>query len=140
LVEAVAEQDDAALHAYLEGVEPSADILRSCIRSGTLAGAFVPVLAGSAFRNRGIQTLLDAIVSYLPEPGEVAIESELRGTTDEAFVALAFKIVSDDHRASGMRLLRRRGIHGCSDFVVVHENRDDAIAQAKNGFLSRRFA
>jgi elongation factor G len=68
LVEFAVEQDEAAMEAYLNGEELPAEMLRDCIRKGVLAGAFVPVLAGSAFRNRGVEPLLDAIVDWLPKP------------------------------------------------------------------------
>src|SRR5262249_47265625 len=72
LVEAAVEQDDGALEAYLGGDEPAEDLLKRCIRKGTVAGAFVPVLCGSAFKNKGVQPLLDAVVDYLPAPTDVA--------------------------------------------------------------------
>ena len=71
LVEAVAEFDDAVLHKYLEGEEPSAAELKDCIRKGTLAGKINPVLLGSAFKNKGVQRLLDAVVEFLPSPVDV---------------------------------------------------------------------
>jgi elongation factor G len=95
LVELALEQDDAAMAAYLDGEEPSADVLRACIRKAVLAGAFVPVLAGSAFRNRGVEPLLDAVVDWLPAPGEVATACD----AEAPFAALAFKVASDDHGA-----------------------------------------
>ncbi|MFX5817349.1 elongation factor G, partial [Acinetobacter baumannii] len=70
LVEAIVERDDALLDAWLRGEQPSVDALRTGLRAATLAGALVPVLAGSAVRNRGVEPLLDAIVDYLPRPGE----------------------------------------------------------------------
>jgi elongation factor G len=94
-VELALEQDDAAMAAYLDGEEPSADVLRACIRKAVLAGAFVPVLAGSAFRNRGVEPLLDAVVDWLPAPGEVATACD----AEAPFAALAFKVASDDHGA-----------------------------------------
>lgn len=98
LVETVAEQDAAALHAYLDGEPIPAELVRACIRKGTLAGAFVPVLAGSAFRNKGIEPLLSAVVSYLPAPGEVpVIGAQLNNDPKGPFVALAFKVVADHH-------------------------------------------
>ncbi|CAM5796804.1 elongation factor G [Rhizobacter fulvus] len=102
LVEAVVEQDDALLQAWLNGVEPSAAQLRAGIRRGTLAGTFVPVLAGSAFKNRGVEPLLDAIVAYLPAPGEADRDHAGEATQPEAdpdgpLAALAFKVVTDDH-------------------------------------------
>ncbi len=106
LVEAVVEPDDALLQAWLNDDEPSADALRAGIRQGTLAGAFVPVLAGAAFKNRGIEPLLDAVVAYLPAPGEVTWQeaSKEKGDAtqpeadpDGSLAALAFKVVTDDH-------------------------------------------
>lgn len=95
LVELAVEQDEAAMVAYLNGEEPTADVLRACIRKGVLAGTFVPVLAGSAFRNRGVEPLLDAVVDWLPKPGEV----EMACDPAAPFAALAFKVVTDDHGA-----------------------------------------
>src|SRR5207302_8990768 len=71
LVELAVEQDDAALEAYLGGEEPDAETLKRCMRKGTIAGTFVPVLCGSAFKNKGVQPLLDAVVAYLPAPTDV---------------------------------------------------------------------
>jgi len=105
LVETALEQDDVALEAYLEGEEPNEDTLNKCIRSGTIAGDFVPVLLGSAFKNKGVQPLLDAVISYLPSPTDVAAikgvkvdseeEIERNSSDDEPFSALAFKIMND---------------------------------------------
>ncbi|MDP9914440.1 elongation factor G [Variovorax boronicumulans] len=95
LVELAVEQDEASMHAYLAGEEPTPDVLRLCIRKGVLSGAFVPVLAGSAFRNRGVEPLLDAVVDWLPKPGEV----EMACDPAAPFAALAFKVVTDDHGA-----------------------------------------
>ena len=106
LVEAAVDQDDAAMEAYLEGVEPETDALKALIRKGTIGGAFVPVMCGSAFKNKGVQPLLDAVVSYLPSPEDLP---DVRGTdvddgekemgrapTDDApFSGLAFKIMAD---------------------------------------------
>jgi elongation factor G len=105
LLELVVDQDDAVMEAYLDGKEPDADALRECIRKGVIAGAFVPVLNGSAFKNKGVQPLLDAIVHYLPSPADV---SAIRGlamdgdevvsrnnSDEEAFSALAFKVMTD---------------------------------------------
>ena len=105
LIEAVVEYDDEALERYLEGDEPSTATLIECIRRGTLAGAFVPILNGSAFKNKGVQLLLDAVIDYLPAPTDVPAISGIdpandetieRRSTDEApFAALAFKIMAD---------------------------------------------
>jgi len=122
LVELVVEQDDAAMVAYLYGEEPSADVLRDCLRKGVLAGAFVPVLAGSAYRNRDVEPLLDAIVDWLPRPGEVAMASDPRAS----FAALAFKVSSDDH--------------GAMVFVRVYSGRlkrGDTMLNAATGRIER---
>jgi len=105
LVELAVEQDDDAMEAYLEGDEPSEEVLKKCIRSGTIEGAFVPVLCGTAFKNKGVQPLLDAVVDYLPSPVDVpAIKGVKMGTDeeikrantdDEPFAALAFKVMTD---------------------------------------------
>ena len=71
LVETAVEQDDAVMEAYLEGKEPDEETLAGCIRKGTTNFTFVPVLCGSAFKNKGVQPLLDAVVSYLPSPLDV---------------------------------------------------------------------
>ncbi len=105
LVELAVEQDEAAMEAYLEGDEPDVDTLKRCIRKGTIASAFTPVLAGSAFKNKGVQTLLDAVVDFLPSPLDVPPvkgidyknqEAEVeRAPSDEApFSALAFKLMA----------------------------------------------
>ncbi|HEX4693065.1 elongation factor G [Sphingomonas sp.] len=104
LIELAVEQDDDVMEAYLEGNEPDVPTLKKMIRKGTLAMAFVPVVCGSAFKNKGVQPLLDAVVDYLPSPLDVpAIKGVLpngdedsRPSSDEApFSALAFKIMND---------------------------------------------
>ena len=105
LVELAVEQDEVALEAYLEGEEVSEETLRKCIRIGTLSAAFVPVLCGSAFKNKGVQPLLDAVVAYLPSPTDVEHVSgtlpdtdtvvERKSSDDEPFSGLAFKIMND---------------------------------------------
>lgn len=104
LVESVAEADDALMEKYLEGEELTADELVAGLRRGTIAGTMVPVLCGSAFKNKGVQLLLDAVVDYLPSPLEVpAIEGHLpdgevatRPAEDKApLSALAFKVMAD---------------------------------------------
>ena len=105
LVEAAVEMDDDALEKYLGGEHPSPEVLRNCIRRGVLSGAFVPVFCGSAFKNKGVQPLLDAVVSYLPSPLDVesvkglSVDSDdeviRKSSDDEPFSALAFKIMTD---------------------------------------------
>jgi elongation factor G len=104
LIELAVEHDDDAMEAYLEGTEPDEATLNACIRKGTIEAAFVPILLGSAFKNKGVQPLLDAIVEYLPSPEDVedvkgVLENDepatRRGADDEPFSALAFKIMTD---------------------------------------------
>lgn len=105
MVESAVELDDVALEAYLGGEEPSFEVLQKCIRKGAVSGKFVPVLCGSAFKNKGVQTLLDAVVAYLPSPEDIPAvtgtsvegDKELhRSVSDsEPFAGLAFKIMSD---------------------------------------------
>ena len=118
LIEAIVEQDDATLEAWLRGDEISVEALQACLRKGTLAAAFVPVLAGSAFKNRGVEPLLDAVVDYLPRPGETNHEDELLNADPQApFAALAFKVVADDHGAmTFVRVYRGRLARGASVF------------------------
>ena len=106
LVETAVEHDDVAMEAYLEEAkEPSEEVLKACIRKGTISAAFVPVLCGSAFKNKGVQPLLDAVIDYLPSPSEVppikgvVVDSDediVRKSSDsEPFAALAFKVMND---------------------------------------------
>ncbi len=105
LIETAVEQDDAAMEAYLEGQEPDEATLKACIRKGTVNLSIVPVLCGSAFKNKGVQPLLDAVVDFLPSPQDVG---SVRGVSvdgetvmkrlpsdEEPFSALAFKIMND---------------------------------------------
>lgn len=106
LIETALEMDDELLMAYLEGEEPSIEDIKRCIRKGTLELAFFPTYCGSAFKNKGMQLLLDAVIDYLPAPHEVNpqpltdAEGEPNGqfaivSPDEPFRALAFKIMDD---------------------------------------------
>src|SRR5690606_37268184 len=70
MIEAAVELDDAAMEAYLEGKEPDEATLRELIRKGTIKGVFYPMLCGSAFKNKGVQPLLDAVVDFLPSPAD----------------------------------------------------------------------
>ncbi|MDC1254834.1 elongation factor G [Paracoccaceae bacterium] len=108
LVEAAVEMDDEAMEAYLDGTEPDVDTLRVLIRKGCLSLTFVPVLGGSAFKNKGVQSLLNAVIDYLPSPLDVVDymgfkpgdETETRDIArraddNMAFSGLAFKIMND---------------------------------------------
>ena len=83
LIETAIEQDDAAMEAYLEGNEPDAETLSKCIRMGTVSGKFVPVLCGTAFKNKGVQPLLDAVVDYMPAPTDVPPIKGVKAGTEE---------------------------------------------------------
>ena len=104
MVEMAVEHDDAVMEKYLGGEEVSEEELKKCIRKGTIAGAFVPVLNGTAFKNKGVQTLLDAVIDFLPSPTDIESTPAIDGKTDEAititcgdkkFAGLAFKIMTD---------------------------------------------
>ncbi|HEY9091102.1 elongation factor G [Parasphingorhabdus sp.] len=105
LIELAVEQDDDVMEQYLEGNEPDAATLKSLIRKGTLNQSFVPVLCGSAFKNKGVQPLLDAIVDYMPSPIDVEdikgvkldgeTEDSRPSSDDAPFAALAFKVMND---------------------------------------------
>ena len=105
MIETVVEQDDDVMEKYLEGEEPDVATLKRLIRKGTMDQAFVPITCGSAFKNKGVQPLLDAIVDYMPSPLDVPAikgvlpdsdEEDTRPSSDDApFSALAFKIMND---------------------------------------------
>ncbi|GMN03719.1 elongation factor G [Erythrobacter sp. MTPC3] len=105
LIELAVEQDDDVMEAYLEGNEPDTVTLKGLIRKGTLNQSFVPVLCGSAFKNKGVQPLLDAVVDYMPSPLDVEAikgvlpdsdEEDSRASSDDVpFAALAFKVMND---------------------------------------------
>ncbi|MBL8564345.1 MAG: elongation factor G [Hyphomicrobiaceae bacterium] len=110
MIEAAVEMDDAAMEAYLEGTEPDADTLRKLLRKGTIAGAFYPMLCGSAFKNKGVQPLLDAVVDLLPAPSDREAYTAIDAKTDEPAVRkpldseplamIAFKIMNFEHVGS----------------------------------------
>ena len=104
LVEAAIEQDDDLMEQYLAGEEISEENLKKCIRKATISGAFVPVINGTAFKNKGVQTLLDAVVDYLPSPKDIkeipAIDLKTEqpitiNCDNKKFAGLAFKIMTD---------------------------------------------
>ena len=106
LIETAVEMDDKAMSDYLDGKEPSIETLKKCIRKGTITYKFVPILCGAAFKNKGVQTLLDAVVDYLPSPLDIG---PVKGTNPdneeefffrkpddkEPFAGLGFKIMND---------------------------------------------
>ena len=110
LIETVVELDEEAMEAYLEGEVPSNDKIRELIRKGTINVDFFPVMCGSAFKNKGVQPLLDAVVDFLPSPIDIPAikgidvrteeEVERKASDDEPFSMLAFKIANDPHMGS----------------------------------------
>jgi len=105
LIETAVEVDEEAMEAYLEGEEPTMEKLKELIRKGTINGDFVPIFCGSAFKNKGVQPLLDAVVDFLPSPVEVPAikgidpkteeEVERKSSDEEPLGLLAFKIAND---------------------------------------------
>jgi elongation factor G len=105
MIENAVELDDEAMEAYLSGDEPSVEVIKKCLRKAVLTGAFYPILAGSAFKNKGVQPLLDAVVDYLPSPVDIPPTQGIDFKTEEPVVrkasdeeplsVLAFKIMDD---------------------------------------------
>jgi elongation factor G len=157
LVESAVELDDAAMEAYLEGNEPDEATLKSLIRKAVLVGAFFPVLCGSAFKNKGVQTLLDAVVDYLPSPLDVPAikgidprteaETERKSSDSEPLSLLGFKIMDDQYGVltfcriysgkleKGMALLNstREKNERVGRMVLMHANNREEIAEAYAG-------
>ncbi|CAH9137430.1 unnamed protein product [Cuscuta epithymum] len=111
IIETIVELDDDVMEKYLEGTEPDEETIKKLIRKGTISGSFVPVLCGSAFKNKGVQPLLDAVVDYLPspidlppmkgsDPENLEITIEKPASDNEPFTGLAFKIMSDPYVGS----------------------------------------
>jgi elongation factor G len=106
LLETIAHVDDHLMEKYLEGEDLTADEIKAAIRTGTLAFEFVPVLCGSAFKNKGVQPMLDAVIDFLPSPIDIKPTEgtdmngepvERKASENEAFSALAFKVVADPY-------------------------------------------
>ncbi len=136
LVETAVEMDDALLEAYLSGEELTEEQIKQCIRKGTCAGKFVPVVTGSAFKNKGVQPLLDAVVDFLPSPLDVpAIKGVKAGTEEEIerkssdkepFAALAFKVMTDPFVGSLTFIRIYSGVLAAGTSVIntVKDNRE----------------
>ncbi|HRD28400.1 MAG TPA: elongation factor G [Caulobacter sp.] len=158
LVENAVELDDDAMEAYLGGEEPSEDVLKRCIRKAVLSGAFYPILCGSAFKNKGVQPLLDAVVDYLPSPVDIPptkgidfkteAEVERMASDDEPLSVLAFKIMDDPFVGSltfcrvysgkietGMGLLNssRDKRERVGRMLLMHSNNREDIKEAYAG-------
>ncbi|RMH46633.1 MAG: elongation factor G [Alphaproteobacteria bacterium] len=161
LIETAVEMDDAVMEAYLEGSEPDLATLRRLIRAGTLKMAFVPVLCGSAFKNKGVQPMLNAVIDYLPGPLDVppymgfrpGDETETRNVArsagdDQPFTALAFKIMNDPFMGSLTFTRIYSGTLSKGDsilnstkgkrerigrMVMMHANKQEEITEAYSG-------
>lgn len=158
LVENAVELDDEAMEAYLGGEEPSEATIKKCIRKAVLTGAFYPILCGSAFKNKGVQTLLDAVVDYLPSPLDIPptkgidfkTEEEVvrRASDEEPLSVLAFKIMDDPFVGSltfcriysgkletGMSLLNatRDKRERVGRMLLMHSNNREDIKEAYAG-------
>jgi elongation factor G len=158
MVENSVELDDEAMEAYLNGDEPSPEVLNKCIRKAVLTGAFYPVLCGSAFKNKGVQPLLDAVVEYLPSPVDIPPTPGLdykteepvtrRASDDEPLSVLAFKIMDDPFVGSltfcriysgklesGMGLLNssRDKKERVGRMLLMHSNNREDIKEAYAG-------
>ncbi len=157
MIETVVEMDDAAMEAYFEGKEPDEETIKKCIRKGTIEMRFVPVLCGSSFKNKGVQTLLDAIVDYLPSPIDIPPvegidlkdETAIRKADDnEPFAGLAFKIMNDPFVGSITFLRVYSGVLEAGTYVLnsvkdkkerigrmllMHSNHREEIKEARAG-------
>ncbi len=158
LIENAVEADDQALEDYLEGKEITVDILKACIRKGTIDFKFVPVLCGTAFKNKGVQPLLDAVVDYLPSPKDIGFvegikegsdeKLQIPNTLEEPFAALAFKVAADPfvgqitfcrlycgNLSSGSTILNssKNQKERIGRMLLMHSNTREEIKEAKAG-------
>ena len=158
MIENAVELDDEAMEAYLGGEEPSMDVIQKCLRKAVLTGAFYPILCGSAFKNKGVQPLLDAVVAYLPSPLDIPptkgidykTEEEVvrHASDDEPLSVLAFKIMDDPFVGSltfcriysgkletGMGLLNstREKRERVGRMLLMHSNNREDIKEAYAG-------
>ena len=158
LVEMAVEMDDAAMESYLEGNEPDMETLKKCIRKGTIEQKFVPVFCGSAFKNKGVQPLLDAVVDYLPSPVDIppahaisekdGSDVEVESKDDAPFAGLAFKIMTDPFVGSVTFMRVYRGVLESGSYVLnsvkgekervgrmllMHANHREDIKEARAG-------
>ncbi|WP_254406802.1 GTP-binding protein, partial [Streptomyces sp. AC627_RSS907] len=136
LLETAAEGDEELMELYLEGQEPTEEQLKAGIRRATIAGNLTPVFCGTAFKNKGVQPLLDAVVAYLPSPVDVEgvtghkVDDEdteifRKASDDEPLAALAFKIMSDPHL-------------GKLTFVRIYSGRMEAGTQVLNSVKGKK--
>ncbi|MDX1491764.1 MAG: elongation factor G [Pseudohongiellaceae bacterium] len=137
LIETAVEQDDDLMEAYLEGEEPSIDDIKRCIRKGTIALDFFPTYCGSAFKDKGVQLVLDAVVDFLPNPTEVDAQ-ELTDELGEPTGELAKVDVNEPLRALAFKIMDDR--FGALTFVRVYSgklNKGDTILNSFTGKTER---
>ncbi len=134
LIETALEQDDDALEAYLEGEEPSMDVIKACIRKGTNTMDFFPTYCGSAFKDKGVQNVLDAVVDYLPSPTEVKPQPEVDLDGNETG---EFAIVDVDRplRALAFKIMEDR--FGALTFIRIYSGKMDKGMQVLNTFTGK---
>jgi elongation factor G len=158
MIENAVELDDEAMEAYLSGEEPSEEVIKKCLRKAVLTGAFYPILCGSAFKNKGVQPLLDAVVDYLPSPVDIPATQgidfkteqpvERKASDEEPLSVLAFKIMDDPFVGSltfcriysgkletGMALLNstRDKRERVGRMLLMHSNNREDIKEAYAG-------
>jgi elongation factor G len=162
LLESVIEHDDSLMEKYLEGEEISNDEFRSCIRKGVVANKFVPVMCGSAFKNKGVQPLLDAVCAYFPSPEDVGAvhgsemddpeQPDSREASDDVpFSALAFKIMADPFVGSLCFFRVYSGVMNAGSYVLnsvkdrkerigrimlMHANKREELKEARAGDIA----
>ncbi len=133
LIETVAEYDDEVMEKYLEGEELSVEDIKKCIRNGTLAVKFFPVMCGTALGNKGIKLLLDAVIDYLPSPLDIESikgtdlngnEVERHPSDDQPFSALAFKVMTDPF-VGRLTFFRVYSGHLSSGSYVLNSTKDE---------------
>ncbi|MFW2373905.1 MAG: elongation factor G [Gammaproteobacteria bacterium] len=137
MIETAVEQDDDLMEKYLEGEEPAIDDIKKCIRKGTIALEFFPTYCGSAFKNKGVQLVLDAVVDYLPDPTEVKPQPE---TDDEGHETGEFAIVdaSKPLRALAFKIMDDR--FGALTFIRIYSgtlNKGDSVLNTFTGKTER---
>ena len=138
LVEMVVDQDDDLMMAYMDGEEPSIDDLKRCIRNGTRKLDFFPTYCGSAFKNKGVQNILDAVVDYLPSPTEVIPQELTDPDTGEPTGEKAIVTVTEPFRALAFKIMDDR--FGALTFIRVYSgtlNKGDTILNSATGKTER---
>ncbi|MBE4576187.1 translation elongation factor G [Vibrio navarrensis] len=138
LIETAVEQDDELMMAYMEGEEPTIEQIKACIRKGTRELAFFPTFCGSAYRNKGMQLVLDAVVDYLPNPTEVQPQDLTDPETGESTGQVATVSVDEPFRALAFKIMDDR--FGALTFIRVYSGRikkGDTILNSATGKTER---